>query len=611
MIFGMGIIISTLVFSFIITTIYFSKKKVDNFETKIYNVLSILSMLCLIIEFWLCTNILLDVELYGMYNLFVNRSFLFSLFSWFSIFTLYLLIVSFRNNTKMINRLKKMFGDNYNKSLLYIVVPILIICILLLLFLPIDLVKENGAAYSQGPAVNIVYFSAVFYLFVWIICITINHKNVRFKKFIPFIAFIVCFGMILIARNFYPALLLNSFSVAFATILMFHTIENPDVKLIEELNENRIIVEKTNEEKSNFIFKLTGEIKNPVSYIYHVSEDLLEENDITKLQKGINVIHSSSRRLSYIINDITDVTGLDNKKIKVINSNYNIYNIIDEIKVRLNKEKKDNIELRYNIDNNLPESLYGDVIKLKQVIMTFLSNSLKYTKKGFIEFNIDSIIKYDVCRLIITIEDSGIGMNISKVNDLLKSDEELTDEDLSKLGTIDLDIKLAKKVIKYLGGSIMIKSEEEKGTEIIITLDQKIKDIEKSNTSMKYENASFRNKRVLVVNDNIEELNIIEDIFKEQNVNVTTTMYGKDCIDKINSKEKFDLIIVDDEMPNLSGLDTLNELKSIKGFNTPVVIMLSKVKEGIKHHYIEDGFKDYILKENIKSETSRIAKKFI
>ncbi|MBQ7141189.1 MAG: response regulator [Bacilli bacterium] len=601
------LLILSLIYTILILSLFITKDKVDTIENKVYNYLLITVIV----------GILLDIA--GIYchlylpdtsfiRWLVVKFYLAYLLLFIYLITIYLIILSDKAEMDSIKGLNK---KSKSVKIIKFITGILIVSIILNFVLKFTYYKEGNSVYLFGENTIFVYALAGLGILSWLFIVIKNRKNIPIKKVVPILIFIfICIPVILLQLS-NPEILVVTSLTAFLVNFMFHTIENPDTKLIEELNENRVLIEKTNEEKSNFLFKLTGEIKNPVSYIYHVSEDLLGENDITKLQKGINVIHSSSRRLSYIINDITDVTGLDNKKIKVINSVYNIYNIIDEIKVRLNKEKKDNIEFRYNIDNNLPESLYGDVIKLKQVIMTFLNNSLKYTKKGFIEFNIDSIIKYDVCRLIITIEDSGIGMNISKVNDLLKSDEELSDDDVSKLGTIDLDIKLAKKVIKHLGGSIMIKSEEEKGTEIIIVLDQKIKDVEKSNASMKYENASFRNKRVLVVNDNIEELNVIENIFKEQNANVTTTMYGKDCIDKISSKEKFDLIIVDDEMPNLSGLDTLKELKTIKGFNTPVVIMLSKVKEGIKHHYIEDGFKDYLLKENIKSETSRIAKKFI
>lgn len=611
MIFGMGIIISTLIFSIVILAIYIYKKKINNFETKIYNVLSVLSISNLILEFWLCTNILLNVKLYGMYNFFINKAFLFMLFLWFSTFTLYVMVVSFQNNTKVINALKKKFGDNYTEKLLYIIAPILIIGVGLLSFLPIDLVKENGVAYSQGPAVNVVYFSAIFYLIIWTICVLVNYKKVRFKKFIPVIAYIICFGLILVARNFYPALLLNSFSVAFATILMFHTIENPDVKLINELNENRILVEKTNEEKSNFLFKMTTELRHPIDYIYEVSNGLVKETDIEKLNKGISVINSSSRKMSYLINEVLNVSSMDIKKLKVVNTKYNFYTIVNEIQARTNQENTKDIDIRYDISGDIPKSLYGDAIKIKQIIMTILSNSLKYTKEGFIELSVSSMIKYDVCRLIISIEDSGIGMDIAKVNDLLELDEEMSENDLKTLGKIDLNLNIVKKIVKYLGGSMMIKSELGKGSEFIIVLDQKIDLSNNYNLTNKYKLFAQKKTKVLLVNDDMEELNNIENILNKNNISSMSTTYSKDCIDKINNNYKFDLIIINDEMPEYSAYETLKRLKEIKGFNIPVVVILDKKKDFMKEHYIEDGFKDYILRESLDREVKRVIDKYL
>ena len=612
MVFSMGIIICTLIFSISIAIIYFSKKKINSFETKIYKILSILSILNVMIEFWLCINILIDVKLYGYYNLFVNRTFLLALFSWFSMFTLYLIVISFQNNTKTINKLKNKYGQNFGKKLIYTICPILIICIFLIIFLPIELVKENGAAYSTGLSVNVLYLYAIVYLFIWIICVIINFKNVHIKKFIPFISFIICFSIILIARNYYPALLLNSFSVAFATTLMFHTIENPDIKLINELNENKILVEKTNEEKSKILFKMIQEVKNPVSYIYNVSESLENEDNSEKLKKGIGVINSSARKLSYIINNVLDVSGMDAKRVKVINNKYNIYTLLDEIKVRLEKRRKANVEYRVNISNNIPETLYGDPIKVKQILATILSNAIEHTDSGFIELTIDALVRYDMCRLIITIEDSGVGMNLVKVNEILRFDEELSSEDEEKLQNRYLDLKLVKKMLKFLGGTMMIKSEVGKGSEFIVVLDQKIENPKNDNYSQRYNSTSlFETKRVLIVDDDMEELENIANKFKKDNIDVTTTLYGKDCVDKINSKENYDLILIDDEMPDLSGLGTLKELQKIEGFKIPTVIMLNNDKLRIKDSYLEDGFKDYLLKEKIRSESERLIDKYL
>lgn len=592
---GISFTLCSFFFITLLTVVFFCKKRLVSTENKIYSLIILTSLFGTIIGV-LCYYFMKDYELFGFANVITSKAYLVYLVTWITLFTAYIFIISFKNiNTQKVLKIFK---------ILYIIM-FLVVCIL-----PLYYENSNGIVYSYGPSANFMYLASAIAIIIILICLFVNFKYIKQKKFLPIIAFIIIGTVIMIIQKLNPGLLLITFGEAFITFLMYFTIENPDMKLIRELNENKILVEKTNEDKSNFLFKMTGEVRNPVNYIYNISSSLIDEKDEEKLKKGINVINSSARKLSYIINDVLDVSSIDSKKIKVFNNKYNIYTILDEIKNRFSKNKKENVEYRFNINNNIPKSLYGDSIKIKQILITLLSNSVKYTNYGFIELNIDALIKYDVCRLIITVEDSGVGMNLSKVNDLLKLDEDLTEEDNKKLQEMNLDLNIVKKILKVFGGTMMIKSEEEKGSEFMIVLDQKIESEEKKLESDKY-NILSKHKRVLIVDDDIEELNNISNIFKKEKINVTTTMYGKDCVDKINSNENYDLILINDEMNELSGLATLQKLQEIKGFNTPTIIMFNNDKLHIKDHYIEDGFKDYLIKDKYRSETQKIIDKYL
>ncbi len=223
MIISMAIIICAFLFMSIITIIYFSKKRINNSETKLYNILIVQSLINMILEFWLCINILNEVKLYSFYNLLLNRTFLLGLFSWFTVFTIYLIAISFNKTIKKI------------KSLIFKSSPLILLVISMLLFLPIELVNNNGIAYSTGTSVNVLYITCFIYVVIWLISILINLKRIPVKKYIPFIVFNICFVIILLIRGYYPGLLLNSFSGVLATYLMYHTIENPDVKVLDEL----------------------------------------------------------------------------------------------------------------------------------------------------------------------------------------------------------------------------------------------------------------------------------------------------------------------------------------------------------------------------------------
>lgn len=587
--------IACLVFLTIISIFYFTKKRLKNIDNKIFTILIILNLI----------GIIIDVYGYFSFKTFGTEFILNILIS--KIYLIYYLSYAFCLMIYIFNITFK----NLNKVLTYLIIGFLILCVIIFI-LPIDVYMQGNTAFSYGPSVNLGYTFAFIFIIAMIVSLIKNIKRIRSKEFVPIFVFIVLTFLTLVVQKINPEITLLLLSNSVVTTLMYFTIENPDIKLINELNENKILVEKTNEEKSKILFKMIQDVKNPVSYIYNVSESLENEDNSEKLKKGIGVINSSARKLSYIINNVLDVSGMDAKRVKVINNKYNIYTLLDEIKVRLEKRRKANVEYRVNISNNIPETLYGDPIKVKQILATILSNAIEHTDSGFIELTIDALVRYDMCRLIMTIEDSGVGMNLVKVNEILRFDEELSSEDEEKLQNRYLDLKLVKKMLKFLGGTMMIKSEVGKGSEFIVVLDQKIENPKNDNYSQRYNSTSlFETKRVLIVDDDMVELEYIANKFKKDKIDVTTTLYGKDCVDKINSKEKYDLILIDDEMPDLSGLGTLKELQKIKNFKIPTVIMFNNDKLRIKDSYLEDGFDDYLLKDKIKSESDKIINKYL
>jgi len=335
-----------------------------------------------------------------------------------------------------------------------------------------------------------------------------------------------------------------------------------------------------------------------------------ETNDKETFEKGIEYIDYNVRNLNSIVNNVLGVTSLDSYNIKFTKNTYSIEKLIKEIVLQYRGQINDKIEFKINVSKSIPKTLYGDSVKLKQVINTILENAIKHTKQGFIEINVDAITRNEMCRLIISIEDSGIGMSLSKVNELLSMEAELNEEEIKIVEQPILNLNIATKIVKLLGGHIIIKSEENKGSEFTIVVEQRVK-VEKSKEELKeYSKSILNHKRVLVVDNSKEYLEEITKNLKKYNVEISTTMYGSDCYEKIKSKEKYDLVLLDDEMEPDTGLSTFKKLKELK-IKTPVVIMLEKGKEPIKHHYLEEGFKDYLLKDEIETEVKRIMEKYL
>jgi len=503
---SMAFISCAFIFIVMIAFVYFLRGRVSTSETKIYSGIIIFSIISLILEFILCFNIYIDISLYSFYNLFINRAFLVSLYSWFTIFTFYLLNISVVSFNEL-NRSKKIIWVSF------------VVTVLLLISLPIDLINEDGVAYSTGVATYLLYGVCIVYSIIWVYLIFKYRRRIGYKKCYPFIAFILCFALLLTIRAVEPAILLNSFSVAFPTALMFFTIENPDVKMVSVLNENRILVEKSNEAKSNLLFKISQEVKKPISDIVYYNNEINSSNDVDFIRKKCKLIDLKTRELMIIADGLLDVSRMDSRNIKVDCNFYNVHNFFKEIKHRTDSYiKNKNIDFRFNMSSIVPESLYGDSVKLKQVISSIIFNSIKYTKKGFIELDIDSIVKYDTCRLLITISDSGCGMELEKINEILSADGELSDDELWRLDSLDVDLFVTNKLVKMLNGTLIIKSEVGIGSQFMIVIDQKINSDDNKNINVEeYLSGVVNKKRVLVVDDDIKTLKRVSSILEIKN----------------------------------------------------------------------------------------------
>lgn len=581
----------SLVYVMLIGMVYFSKKRINNIENKLYGTLIITNMFGLVLDIFSVYTIIHMNEI-PIINLIVTKAYLIYLLTWITILTIYMKAISNTNN-------------RYIQFLF-----IYIISLILIVVLPLNYFNE-GAIYSYGMSANYLYLISGVYMIMWIYYLLRSLKNFKKKKYLPMFAYMSIGLIVIIIQNLNPQILLMTSMETFVTFLMYFTIENPDLSMIEQLRQNKNLIERSNEDKSNFLFRMTQEVRKPIDDIIKVNNIMANSKDDETMNKGIKYIGYSAKELKNLINNVLDISKIDAYNIKMIESTYNIYNVYSEIISRFSSKINKNIQFRYNISKNIPEELYGDAVKIKQVITTILQNSIDYTNKGFIDFNIDSIVKNDICRLIITIEDSGIGMNLDKVNELLSMEDELTNEDIKILDNMNLDFKVASKIIKLLGGHIVIKSEEDKGSEFIVSIEQRIKKNIKDDLDFDDDLSLFGKKKVLVVDDQNNNLTEIVEYLKKYNIEVNTTMYGQDCIDRIMNKNKYDLILMGDEMKPKTGLNTLQELQKINKFKIPVIIMLDKNKDAIKEHYINDGFKDYILKRDLNKELDRIIKKYI
>lgn len=588
---------------------YFSKERITNIENKLYANMIKLSCFGIIMDSISCLlliNNLQETPYFKMATLFMFVYYI----MWSGLFLIYILVVSLKKP----NMNDKDFDQKY-LPMVKIVFYAYVICSFVVIFLPLNYHIENGIVFPEGPSVSLTYFIAGFVsLTLMFILLIINRKQIKSKKYVPLYSLIILLGVAALIQNLNPGIILTTAVECFITFLMYFTVENPDVQMISELYKNKKIIEKSNEDTSKFMFRINGDLKKPIKELISISNEMKNMKTKEELLEANKYISNYSNQLDYLLDKALNISTMDTQKLKIYENKYNVHNIFKEIAYRANEEIKDPVKFNYQIGSSIPTYLYGDAIKLKQAITAVLRISKFFTEEGFINLDVNSIIRYNFCRLIITIEDSGRGISIDRINEILSiTDDKLSTINLDKIEDNDLDIFAVKKIVNLIGGSLMIKSEEAKGTTITITLDQKIVETKETELSKKlenYEQAIYGDKKVLLIDDDEEELAKIKASLQKEDIEVSTSMFGRDAVERVIAKNKYDLIILDDELSDINALNILEELQKIKHFKTPVVVMINDNKEGIKLQYLKDGFTDTISKSKLDTEINRIIKRF-
>ena len=590
---GKFFIFNALVYIILLMFIYFSKRRYKSKENKIYSILIITSFIGVLLELGCRLTIPLLNEI-PKTTFLINKLYLVYLLTWVTLLSLYTFIIVKNPQSKF----------KYTKIL---IIMTYIINIIIIFYLPINYYNDGELMYTYGLSVYWVYILSFIYIMISIIKILLSKTNLKDKKLIPIIAFIIIGTITTIIQLINPGMLLATSMETFVTVLMYFTIENPDMKMLEEVNKAKKISDNANQEKSMFLFNMTKEIRNISRNIDDHADNILSE--VTKEETNIENIGDNAREIKYDIskfntmtNDILDISNIDASNIKIYNTKFNIKLIIKGL-VSIYKEKcqEKGLEFRTDIASDIPEYLYGDSINLKKVMITLLDNAIKYTNNGYVELNVNFVKKIDICRLIISIEDSGIGIKPEELDTIFyKKKEELNRNNLKN------NLYTAKKIITMMEGTIIANSDYNKGTTMKIVLDAKIVPT-KENVYIK----EYDNKKILLVDDSETCEKIIKKILRGSNITIERTEYGKYCLDKIRSKEKYDLILIKDELKPLDGYTIMTKLQEIRNFNIPCILLTKNTKVEYDDSYQKYGFKDYIIKSNDKNKILNTLDKYL
>ena len=585
--------------------LFFSKSRIDSKETKLYGFMLISSFFDIVLvlaELIITYYFLDDVKMYLVKGL--NKIDFIHYIMWPTLLSLYTIYVTYLDEEKY-NKAKKIF------------LTLDIIAILIEFMLPINIIstKEVMGVTGIGPA--FVFLISSFYVIVNIIILIKNYKKIKNKKNLPFLFFLIFIIIAMLLRVYNPTLIVIPAIIVYINMIMYFTIENPDVKLIEEINIAKESAIKASNAKTEFLSNMSHEIRTPLNAIVGFSEALQSDERIpVEAKEDIKDIVMASDSLLEIVNGVLDISKIEADKLEIINTTYSPKKVFDELVVltrgRLGFEKQ--IEFKTSFSSDIPATLYGDYARVKQIVLNLLTNAVKYTNEGYINFTVECVnINKDLCRLIISIEDSGIGIKKDKIDKLFTKFERLDEERNITIEGTGLGLAITKKLVELMHGKMVVQSIYGKGSKFTVSLDQKIvatkeKEEIKEKTVVK---GNYKGKRVLVVDDNKLNLKVAERLLREYNLFVDEVASGFDAIDRINMGVPYNLILMDDMMPKMSGCETLKKLKKNKDFHTKTVALTANAISGMREKYLSVGFDDYLAKPIKKEELEVILDKYL
>ena len=503
----------------------------------------------------------------------------------------------FANLLSYVSYLTKI-DNKKNKKILNI---INIILTLLVLFMPLELKVTNDLNYmvTVGPAIVVTSIAAALAL-ICIFYISLKYKKQIEGKLVPIVCLLIFFLIVLITRAIVPEFICLEFFANIALLLMMFTIENPDLKMIQELEEARKRADNANKAKSDFLSSMSHEIRTPLNAIVGLSEDMKDRDVCPDIMKeDLNDIIDASHTLLEIVGNIMDINKIESEKMEIVEVSYNFKEEISSLaRVQSIRIKDKKIDYKINISDDIPYELIGDKQHVKEIINNLLSNAIKYTDEGIVAMNITCFNNNDICNLEIEVYDTGRGIKKEDLKRLYNKFDRLDVEKNSTIEGTGLGLAITKKLVELLNGTINVESEYGKGTKFNVIIPQKI-----GNNTSKEEQVitnkiiDYSDKKILIVDDN--KLNIkvakrnIEDLnFKE----IDECYNGLECLEKIKNGKKYDIILMDIMMPIMDGEQVLKELKNIKDFDTPIIALTADAIAGSDEKYKNEGFVDYVSK---------------
>ena len=566
----MGVVLIYLV---VLIVSYFSKSHLKTKENKYYSILLIINFIGLLLEI-LCGILGNKLPDDTMICHFFTKLFMCFMTYFTLTLTIYIYSLCFEKNENVFNRIKNLT------------------CIVGMLstFIIFVLPITTGNGFATGLSCDYTYNVGTVAITASIITIFCHIKTVKMKKVLPFLAFTLFNIIIVFIQRINPTVTLTTSMESVVLFIMYFTIENPDLKIIEELTKTEAMTEASNAEKNKFIFSITNDIQDKIDKLDKLYLEMSNCNSLEiineDLVKSKNIIDTARNKIRNTI----DVSSLDVRNLNEVKNKYNPKLLFNSIYYNYKNKLDKNIDFRIIMEDNIPNELYGDSIRVKQIVSTLLGNAFKYTKDGYVEFRINSIIKSNICRLIIVVEDSGCGIDVFKQKEIMSNHEDMTNAEIINKDNLELNLKLVRKIINIIGGTFIIESGSTKGAKITVTLNQEIVTSNNDTIENKYKDYYNDIKNIGVISSNEKNVRVVKSIGKKNGDVVESFDMTKTCLDKIRNGESFNIIVIDEDMDKIDARSFLDKVRQVDGFKGKVFVITKNKSINLKKELKEYGF---------------------
>ena len=471
-VFALTLNIVCLCFSLFLMIMYFSKKNMNNIENAFFRFIIISDFL--IVFFELLFPLLCYFVPYNLFLIGLSKRFAyFFMIVFFTFLFDYSTIIAIENNEKL-----SKFVKNKRKNIFIGITIAMIISCVIEFIIPIkyDFLSNGYVNYAYGPAIN--DFVEVFSIFLFIFFLPLlfsNWKHLNKKKMLPFMIVLIFESIAIVINIINPTLCTVSLSLTLGTYVMFHTIENPDLKLITELELAKSSAEKANHAKSDFLSSMSHELRTPLNAIVGLTQMIVSNDNVEDIHRDGQDILKASNNLLELVDSILDINKLESNNMEIVEINYDPKEAFDDlIKIMSVRVGEKPIELRTRISPDLPKTLYGDRDKVKRIANNLLTNAIKYTEQGYVELVVDCINVKEVCNLRISVTDTGRGISDDQMEFMFTKfyrKEEDKDSDIEGTG---LGLAITKSLVDLMGGKITVNSTVDVGSTFLVTLGQKV-----------------------------------------------------------------------------------------------------------------------------------------